>query len=349
MAQSRRAHRSRPTAPRQSAVVPVVNPAPASDIDADPLRVLVVDDDPDARAALVRAVAALGHACDAARDGEEAWRRHASERYDVIVSDWMMPRTTGPELCDRVRSAGGPYVYFVLASGVTDRRKRISGMGFGADDYLTKPIDLAELEARFRAAARVVRAERRLRRENAELRRDSEISFLKSRLDALTGVGNRWKLEDDLTTLGARADRYGHVVSAAICDVDRFKAHNDHFGHLAGDAVLRGVAGAITAELRRADSIYRYGGEEFLILLPGQRLASAVVAMERVRRAVEQLAIPTHPAGVVTVSIGVAERGEATGAPALARTNEEWLRRADAAMYAAKGLGRNRVCSEMVI
>jgi diguanylate cyclase (GGDEF)-like protein len=149
------------------------------------------------------------------------------------------------------------------------------------------------------------------------------------------------RLKEDLEPLEGRAARYGHRYCAALCDVDAFKAYNDCFGHLSGDDALCQVAPAIQAHLRSGDTLYRYGGEEFLAILPEQSLAGAKIGMDRVRQEVEKLGIrhaPVAPGPFLTISVGIAELGG--GAV------DDWLRRADAALYRAKSLGRNRVEAE---
>jgi diguanylate cyclase (GGDEF)-like protein len=222
-----------------------------------------------------------------------------------------------------------------------DKRHFLEGMRAGADDYITKPVDLEELKARLEAAGRVVRVNRRLEASVAAWRLDSARNFRAARIDPLTRVPNRLELAEDLEALAGRASRYEHHYCAALCDVDAFKAYNDHFGHLAGDEVLHTIANAIRVELRTGDGLYRYGGEEFLAILPEQSIAEAAVGMQRVVRRVQQLAIPHAPAAstsVVTISAGIAQlRAKPHGAI------EDWLRRADAALYLAKERGRNRV------
>ncbi len=269
---------------------------------------------------------------------------HEAEPVDVILADWRMPRMDGLELCRRTRAADDDerYTYFVFMTSFADREHFIHGLEAGADDYQTKPIDLDELRARLVSAGRVVELRRRLAARNAELRSASERSFHEARLDALTQIANRFCLEEDLKVLWARSRRYGHHYSLAICDVDRFKSYNDHFGHLAGDDVLRRVAQALKGELREGDGIYRYGGEEFVVLLPEQPLADAERAIERLRAAVHALALPAAKRGaVVTISFGVAELD-----PSLDDSFEDTLRRADAALYRAKAGGRNRVATD---
>lgn len=311
-----------------------------------PLQVLVVDDDPVTRTGIAKAVRALGHVCREAPDGERAWGMLEERRADVVISDWRMPGMSGPALCRRTRATaeeGGPYTYFILVTGLHDREHLLEGMAAGADDFQKKPVDLDELEARLVSAARVVDLHRRLAVQAKDLRRDSQTFFAASRTDTLTGLGNRLRMDEELAAARARADRYGHHYCLAICDVDNFKSFNDTLGHLAGDVALRRVAEAFREELRAGDSVYRYGGEEFVLLLPEQSLSEGVLAIERIRAAIEKLAIPA-PRGVLTVSAGVAElEGDVDD------TVEGWIARADAALYEAKAHGRNRVESAEVV
>jgi two-component system chemotaxis response regulator CheY len=313
----------------------------ANDVGRRPLKVLLAEDDDTSRRVLAMAVCSLGYECREAHDGLEAWEMHQREPADVIISDWQMPRMDGLELCRRTRVSReeGTYTYFILMTAFDDKEHFARGMEAGADDYHPKPVDLDELRARLASASRVLGVYRELAEKNALLRRDSQASFRFARVDALTQVANRFSMDEDLKTLWSRAGRYGHGYSIAICDVDRFKAFNDHFGHIAGDEALRRVAQAIRNELREGDGLYRYGGEEFLVLLPEQPLEEAAHAMNRVRVAVEQLAIPApDKPGVLTISVGVAHLD-----PSHDLTLEDWLRRADAALYCAKSSGRNRV------
>lgn len=304
---------------------------------ARPLRVMVVDDDDDARETLQRMLGALGCPSIAAASGAEAWALHGAEPVEVILSDWQMPGMSGIELCRLVR-ANDPstYTYFVFMTGFTDRKHFLEGMRAGADDYLTKPIDLGELEVRMRAAARVVSVQRDLTLRNDVLQAESEISFRVARVDALTGSANRLKLTEDMAVIASTP--LSPPTCVAMCDVDRFKRYNDEHGHIAGDRALRRIAAGIRAGLRRGDQLYRYGGEEFVVVLADQTLAQSRPAMDRVRADVESLAIRgSADAPVVTLSIGLAERRATDASP------DHWLRRADAALYRAKHAGRNRV------
>jgi diguanylate cyclase (GGDEF)-like protein len=185
---------------------------------------------------------------------------------------------------------------------------------------------------------------RELETRKAELEALSSQYYEQARQDPLTRLGNRLRLREDLEILDARAERYDHRYSVILCDVDHFKLYNDRYGHQAGDEVLRAVARALQGNARTGDTAYRYGGEEFLVVLPQQDLDAAVAAANRLRRVIEDLALPheANPAGVVTVSMGVAaaDLGERQRAESL-------LGEADTALYEAKQSGRNRVIAHM--
>ncbi|HEX7603610.1 MAG TPA: diguanylate cyclase [Polyangiaceae bacterium] len=304
------------------------------------LSVMVVDDDDDSRGGMMLAMESLGHSCLAAKDGLEALQlyRDKHRHIDVVVSDWRMPRMNGIELCRAIRAEADRYVYFVFATALADKAHLLEGMGAGADDYLSKPLDLEQLAARLLAAQRVIGLHRALSMRNRVLRRDSEHNFRAARIDPLTCVHNRLALMEDLEHYMTTSSRYAQRYCLAMCDVDHFKAYNDHFGHLKGDEALKLVAEVIGKRLRKSDVVYRYGGEEFVVTLPQQTPDSAALAMDRVRRAVEEAALPHAPGAaypVVTISVGIAELGIG-GADAS-------LKKADEAMYRAKNAGRNRV------
>lgn len=297
-----------------------------------PLKILMADDSATSRLVLQRALEQLGHEVLVARDGVEAWSTFLLARPSVVISDWIMPGMDGAELCRRIREdSDGPYTYFVMLTSLEDKEHVLDGMRAGADDYLTKPLDEHELEVRLIAAARVTELHDRLEELKRRLHREA-------RVDPLTHVGNRLRLREDLEALAGRIERYGHGSSVALFDIDRFKAFNDTAGHLAGDEVLAAVAAELRRQARRGDEVYRYGGEEFVVIFPEQDTAHTRLAAERMRAAIERLAVE-HPAGgVVTVSAGVAVM-----TPAEAGTPEAALKRADDALYRAKEAGRNRV------
>jgi diguanylate cyclase (GGDEF)-like protein len=314
--------------------------APSSE---EGLKILIAEDDPNSRQGLESAVRLLGHSCAIACDGLQAWEMHQADRADVVLADWNMPRLDGIGLCQRIRGIDSNigYTHFIFVTGSNDKAHFLEAMRAGADDYLTKPVDFDNLKARLEVARRAVTIQRLGEAKHSALRRKSDGDFRAARTDPLTAVSNRLELTEDLEMLASRVDKYGHPYCAALCDIDSFKAYNDCFGHLTGDDVLRRVAHTVHAGLRRGDGFYRYGGEEFLAILPEQSLAESAAGMDRVRREVEELRIPHAPHAslpFVTMSVGIAELN-----PGSTGGIEDWLRRADTALYMAKALGRNRV------
>jgi diguanylate cyclase (GGDEF)-like protein len=300
--------------------------------------VLVVADDLSARSSLEQAVMAVGHKCATAADDREALDMHRLHPADVILAEGTAAGAAGAALCRAVRAAAGDsYTYVILLAPTGDKARFLEGMAAGADEIMGQPVDLDELAARLGAAQRVVVLQKRLAARNQALRRDSQRNFEAARIDPLTGVANRRQLAEDLAALFGTPYRLHHSV--ALADIDSFKLYNDRFEHQAGDEVLRQVSAAMRRALRQGDWLYRYGGEEFLVILRDQRLDAAARTMERVRRAVEELGVrhPDGPAGVITVSIGVTEL------TADVSSAEEWIHRADAALYRAKAAGKNRL------
>jgi diguanylate cyclase (GGDEF) domain len=305
------------------------------------MKILVADDDPTSRLIVQTALRSLGHECDTATNGTQAWDAFRSQRPDVVISDWMMPGLTGLQLCRNIRDHdSGGYVYFIMVSGQGLLDEILEGMSAGADDYLVKPLDPDDLQARLIAAARVTSLHRQLGRQRTEMQTLNHELTVIARRDALTGLGNRRALQEDLELLEARVTRYGHRYCMALLDVDHFKSYNDTYGHQAGDEVLQAVAGQLRARARSGDALYRYGGEEFLCIFPEQSMATGTHAVERMRTGVERLGIPhtDNPRGVLTVSAGLAMLH-----PDHARSAKDVLKEADVALYRAKHLGRNRV------
>ena len=303
------------------------------------LKVLVVDDDEGHAQSLRSAVEDLGHACRAATGGRDAWDLHRAEPFDVVLCDWRMPEMDGLELCRKIRTeCSAVYTYFILVTGHAEKVYVVLGLREGADDYLTKPVNLDELEVRLESAVRGASANRRPFRRTESLERDSERALEVARLDPLT---DRAGLDAELARTMAQAARYGHRHSLGLCDVDWFKRYNDTFGHLAGDEVLRRAVEAMRSGLREGERIFRYGGEEFLVLFPEQTLEDAAIVMDGLRRNVEGLGIRYDselPAPIVTVSAGVAELDPETDLCA-----DDWLQRADVALCRARERGRNCV------
>lgn len=314
------------------------------------MKVLVVEDDEFTRTLLVGALSGLGHDCVSAVDGLHGWSHVQTSMPDMIICDWRMPGFNGMQLCAKVRALGSRTpVWFLLMAAVEDRGVAMEAvaphamdpdaMTGGVDDYLLKPVDLEELRTRLVLADRWVRTHREL------AAREDEVALLGVQLresaerDPLTRCFNRLRLTGDMGAVTDRAARYGHAHAVALIDIDHFRAYNETYGHTAGDEALVAVADLIDTHRRAGDTLYRYGGEEFLLLLPEQNAAGARVAAERIRRAVATSPVHHSHLGVdghVTVSIGIAQLGDD------ARAFEEALQRADHALHAAKERGRNR-------
>lgn len=296
------------------------------------MRVLVADDDEGSLLVAKAAVERSGHECITAADGDIAWELYQSHRPQVVVTDVMMPGLDGMALCRAIRaSEKDTYTYLILLTSHSARDDVLAGMDAGADDYVTKPLDPFTLHTRLLAALRVTS----LHTELAGYRR---ALFDQARTDPLTGLRNRLALSEDLELLHNRSHRYGHDYCLAMCDVDNFKSYNDLYGHPAGDEVLRNIAKALTSQARQTDGIYRYGGEEFLLVLPDQTMSGARTLVERVLTAVQDLQLPHtgSAVGVVTLSAGLSSytSGHRVDAGLL-------IQEADEALYAAKAAGRN--------
>jgi diguanylate cyclase (GGDEF)-like protein len=305
------------------------------------MRILVADDEPTTRLIAQAALDDLGHDCLTVPDGARAWDAYRAERPDVVISDWMMPGMTGPQLCRNIRQQPArDYAYFIMLSVNGTSGDIFEGMTAGADDYLVKPLDINDLEARLVVAARVTALHGELAQQRSELDGLNQDLASIVRLDPLTGVGNRRALQEDLDLLDEQLKRYGDGYCLALLDIDLFKSYNDTYGHQAGDLALRAVATQLSHQARSGDRVYRYGGEEFLCLFPEQSLASGARAVQRMRTAVERLAVlhVNNPRGVLTISAGLAVQD-----PEQPRLAAQVFKEADDGLYRAKKLGRNRV------
>ncbi len=306
------------------------------------MRVLIAEDDAVPRLILKLTVEKFGHECLVAEDGSQAWDIYQNTSVNVIISDRMMPGLDGLELCRRIRETPGVgYTFFIFLTALGEKEQLLAGIRAGADDYLTKPFDPDELHVRLIVASRVTELHQQLTEQRAELKQLNQELFQQGRRDPLTHLGNRLRLMEDLATIAGQAERYGKRYCMILCDVDCFKSYNDYYGHIAGDKVLHDIGQTIAQTCRDGDTAYRYGGEEFLVILPEQSPANAAIAAERVRHMIETLAIPhatKASTGRVTISAGVAMLK-----PSDYQTMHHWLKRADEALYRAKREGRNRI------
>jgi diguanylate cyclase (GGDEF)-like protein len=304
-------------------------------------RVLLADDDPVLIRLLQNTLRKWGCEVTTCSTGESAWQvLEEPDAPRLMILDWGLPDIEGPELCRRIRQQeNASYAYIILLTGKTAHGDLIRGMESGADDYLTKPCDMAELQVRVRAGQRIIDLQSRLLEAQEELRRQATH-------DALTEIWNRRAILDILQREVERSRRDGQPLGVIMADVDRFKSINDTRGHPAGDRVLHDVAQNIKASLRTYDSVGRYGGEEFLIVLPRCPANSATEIAERVRHSIESQPIPIEAASLdVTMSLGVAssESGGEGEVTLLQNNGQKLIAAADEALYKAKQDGRNRV------
>lgn len=308
------------------------------------MRVLVVGDKAEERQVVCEVLAELGQEAVEAEDGEAGWRAYQAEPFDLVISDFIMPKMNGLDLCRAIRSLSREhYTYILVCSLFSEKQHILAGFEAGVDDYVEKPLDPDELRIRLISAQRVTEVHRQLAAQNRELARMGQDLLAQSRRDALTGVGNRLRFQDELPRLFDEHRRYGHRFCLGMCDIDNFKLYNDTYGHIAGDEVLTRVAQTLDSNIRSSDSVFRMGGEEFLVVLADQSEEGALIAAERLRREVEALDIvheKNQPHGKVTLSIGIT--------PLTAKDEagiDKDLQRADSYLYEGKSAGRNRVVS----
>jgi diguanylate cyclase (GGDEF)-like protein len=313
------------------------------------LEVLLVEDSDSQRLTARALLESLGLIVREAHNGLEALAQLGERHASIIITDLLMPELDGIGLCRAVRATTtGPMSYIIILTGIGDQQKIIEAFDAGADDFLPKPVDRRELEARLRAARRVVELQWRLNREAEQLRElNTRLEVANQQLasaaltDPLTGLPNRRYLLENLSQEWARTARQRGHFAMVFVDLDHFKRVNDELGHDVGDVVLERVARVLRRQVRAGDTVGRFGGEEFLILCPGSGLESAKLIAERIRR---ELAAQRFNIGgtswTVTASFGVA-----AAIPSAAPSSwDETLKRADAALYAAKHSGRDRVC-----
>ena len=292
--------------------------------------VMVVEDSLVIRAVLRRHLEGEGCEVMEADDGETAIDRCHQSPPDVILLDIELPGMNGHEVLahlkadDRLKD-----IPVVFLTGRTETADIVSGLRAGAHDYLKKPFEATELIARVASAVRVKQLQDELRRQGGEF-------ATMSRTDALTGAYNRRHLEEQLSQLGSAARRHGHSLAVGMLDIDYFKRVNDAVGHAGGDEVLREFIRRVRGATRDEDVVGRWGGDEFLLVMPETDLDGALLLGERVRRAVADTEFHLREGHLaVTLSGGCAAgHGE---------DPEQLVRDADLGLYEAKAGGRNRV------
>lgn len=296
------------------------------------MRVLIAEDDRISRMILTEMVKKWGYDPVAVEDGQQAWDvMQEPDAPHLALLDWEMPGMSGLEVCRRIRDGNPSHPpYLILLTARNDKADIVTGLDSGANDYISKPYDNRELQARLQVGRRMVDLQ-------TELLDAKDALAHEAMHDALTGALNRRAVFEGLSREMSRAVRRQTGLSIGMCDIDHFKQVNDTYGHQTGDAVLCALVAAMKTSLRRYDLVGRYGGEEFLVVAPGSEGSAREGIYERLRYLIEDLTITTPCGRVnVTMSMGVAKAAKG-------QTMDALLAAADAALYRAKAQGRNRV------
>jgi diguanylate cyclase (GGDEF)-like protein len=297
------------------------------------VKILIAEDDALSRRVLELALTRLGHepiSVTNGTDAEELLLQPDGPRLAIL--DWMMPGSDGLAVCRAVRRRAGPYVYVILLTARDRHEDMLAALEADVDEFLTKPLDSGELRARLRSGARLLGLQESLLETQEALR-------YQATHDDLTGLWNRGMVRKQLDAEIGRAKRAGRAVAVVLADVDHFKRVNDTHGHAAGDVVLREAATRMRSAIRAYDSIGRYGGEEFLIVLPDCDTSAAVVVAERARASVARPVRVNDLDLPMSISLGVASL------PNGSDDRDALIRAADEALYRAKAGGRNRVAA----
>lgn len=305
--------------------------------DAPKPSILLVEDEPTTRLMAAHQLRRAGYDVEVAENGQKAFERLRQRLFSLLLTDWEMPIMDGIALCRAVRAAQfDGYVYIILLTARDSKANVIEGLEAGADDYLTKPVDDQELAARLQTAQRILRLEQSLRAANQR-------NLLLSITDALTGTYNRHHLMSELPQEIERTRRNASPLSAVLCDIDHFKKINDSRGHQVGDEVLVQFGALLQRSIRDGvDWVVRYGGEEFLIVLPEADFGAGLALAERIRKELETRGIEAAGGSLpVTASFGVTSYAGTTDQTEC--SVDGLIASADECLYRSKRAGRNHV------
>jgi len=300
------------------------------------LKILVVDDEQSVRRSIEKNLTRLGHDVLLAENGEAAWKIIQAEPIRFVITDWEMPLMDGVQLIKKIRATALPgYVYSILITANNKNENIIEGLYAGADDYLIKPLNPTELEARVAVGERMLALEDGLDQVNNQLEKLAMV-------DSLTGLLNRRAIYRFARGELERARRVSEPISIIFLDIDQFRRINDDYGHLTGDEALRLVAQVIKNRSRTYDSIGRWAGDEFLIVMPGASANDAENAATRIVENVGLMTLPLPDGGFhsLTASAGIASLTKVTGAVTVL---DDMLQAATEALFRAKNAGGNQV------
>lgn len=299
------------------------------------MQVLVVDDSAVYRKLIGDHLRSWGFEVTVAETGSQAWEiLEQADAPKLVLLDWVLPDLDGIELCQRIRQAGssGRYVYVILLTSKEGRQNMLDAMNAGADDFLAKPFDEMELKARLLVGKRILDLQEELVSARESMRHAATH-------DSLTGLMNRGEILEMLQRELERGRRERKPLGVILGDIDHFKTVNDTLGHLFGDEALREIGRRLRLQLRVYDGVGRYGGEEFLMILPNCDLPNAVLRANELREIIGNTPVVcSGEEKLITMSMGVAVSA-CVGKSEI----ELLLNQADAGLYAAKEKGRNRI------
>ena len=290
------------------------------------LSVLIIEDHPDQRDLLAIVLQREGYKVVTAANGLEALEKLNQDRVHIALSDIMMPKMDGFELINRIRSNSElRHIYIILITARIQEGDRVRGLDLGADDYITKPFSFSELLARVRVGSRVVQYQQHLE--------------YQTQIDSLTGLFNRRAFEKKIGEEFERSKRYGHPLSVVILDIDNFKKINDTYGHHGGDAALVKISEILRDRSRRSDFPSRFGGEEFVLVLPETDQDSAIQVAKKFHEEIRSCSFGNADKPfLLTVSMGLTSTAN--------KEYSDWramITDSDCALYQAKNTGKDRI------
>jgi len=298
------------------------------------MKILIVEDELIFRRMVKKYLLEAGHDIVEAEDGQSAWELFQHEPFQLVITDWVMPRLSGPELVHKIRTSGEKnYTYIIMLTAMDDKDNVVVGLESGADEYLTKPFNSKELVARVASGMRILKLEEQLMQAHQQM----EILAMR---DGLTGLLNRRTIEEYAEAEFNLTLRKERVLSVIMLDIDHFKNINDRFGHNCGDHTLQQVAKILKEDLRIYDRIGRWGGEEFILILPDTQLMDAAKVAERIRARTAEMEMSLENGEEFSVQISLGIASTASQFSSLTKLIDA----ADQALYQAKQTGRNRVC-----